>query len=195
MALCGRFNIPADDAEGMFDQLYYEYADWDRHYHNLSHLQSLLRVLDTYKEYLENKDLVEMAIWFHDYIYNTKRKDNEEESAAQAAAWLQNYLSDETTTHIEQLILSTSGHEPRIDHPDCRYFLDFDLSILATDRQTYKAYSDAIAKEYSSWFSFLFYKNGRKQVLWRFWTANSCFLPKNFLNNMNKRPVITLSGR
>ena len=45
MGLCDRLKIPEDDAEGMFDQLYYEYSDWDRHYHNLSHLQGLLRIM------------------------------------------------------------------------------------------------------------------------------------------------------
>lgn len=187
LGLAADFNIPDEEAESIYDQIQYEYSNWDRAYHNLSHLQSLFALKDQYLGELEQPKMVEFAIWFHDYIYDTKRKDNERQSAHWMQELLQDYLKPAQLEYIRQLILSTEGHKARMQKTDCLYFLDFDLSVLGADRDIYIKYKDAIAEEYRSIFSFIFYKQGRKKVLQNFLSRKRLFLTDTFHNFYEKR--------
>jgi predicted metal-dependent HD superfamily phosphohydrolase len=51
----------------------------DRHYHDLRHVETLLRLAQDHA--FADREAVEAAIWFHDAIYDTRRQDNEERSA------------------------------------------------------------------------------------------------------------------
>src|ERR1700682_6124326 len=60
----------------------------DRHYHDLRHIEALLRLARDHAEALSDRDAVEAAIWFHDAIYDTRRNDNEARSAEVAVVRL-----------------------------------------------------------------------------------------------------------
>src|SRR5260370_20074579 len=64
------------------------YTAPDRHYHDLRHIEALLGLADACAGAITDRDAVEAAIWFHDAIYDTRRSDNEERSAALAMARL-----------------------------------------------------------------------------------------------------------
>jgi len=177
-------NIPLTAAEGIYDQLCFEYSAWTRSYHNLSHIWSLLQFVELYAEELESKALFEMAIWFHDYIYDAQKKDNEAQSAYWAEELLHPYLNKKQLHYIKELILSTIGHKPRLkDNSDQTWFLDFDLAVLASDRTTYKAYADAIREEYKSWYSYFVYNFGRKKVMKKFLKRKQLYYSSTFKEN------------
>jgi predicted metal-dependent HD superfamily phosphohydrolase len=53
-----------------------------RHYHTLRHVEYLLKHVEDFKGVSHpDRNLIKWSIWFHDIIYNSLRKDNEERSA------------------------------------------------------------------------------------------------------------------
>ncbi len=73
----------------MRDRLWTEiemgYSQKKRYYHNLDHLTYMLRLAKEHGEELEDWDVLLFSIFYHDIVYNVKRKDNEDKSAKLAA--------------------------------------------------------------------------------------------------------------
>ncbi|MGB0930716.1 MAG: hypothetical protein ACPGVB_08070 [Chitinophagales bacterium] len=141
------------------------YQESHRHYHNLTHLQELFKLLLPLEQKLEHPKAVYFAIFYHDIIYNSLRKDNELKSAEYADKVLPLLKVDTTTIQLAySLILATKDHEALLPTNDFRYFLDADLAILGADWGKYELYSQAIRKEYRHVPSIL-YRRGRRKVL------------------------------
>ena len=70
----------------LFYRLIYYYEQPGRYYHTLFHIKDCLVKFDEVKRLLEEPDVVELAIWFHDAIYEfwTKPNENEQFSASLA---------------------------------------------------------------------------------------------------------------
>lgn len=147
-----------------FDELIRFYSSDARQYHGLPHIVKLLRLLEEYKFYIQDEDVVFLAIWFHDAIYSTWRNDNEEKSAFWAKETLrESTMSPENIEKVVQYIEATKTHESNNDS-DLNFFLDFDLSILGSDDTIYDVYARQIREEFSLTPSFM-YKRGRRKVL------------------------------
>ena len=148
-----------------FQVLRENYSEKSRSYHNLSHVNTLLGLFKSLASKIQDPSATQFAIWFHDVIYNTKRNDNEEESARLAAEMLYKLqVSTETVECVQKMILATKTHGGRNLSEDAKLFLDMDLAILGARAEIYKEYSQAIRKEYS-WASEAIYRGGRKKVL------------------------------
>lgn len=148
----------------VFNILVAAYTQPDRHYHNLNHIDRLLTTIDR-TESLQNPTAVRLAVWFHDFVYDSQASDNEAQSAKSAEELLTNIgISSELIDRVQQLILATQGHQIDPDDPDRCIFLDADLAILGADPVEYQAYMRSIRREYS-WASDAAYKVGRIQVL------------------------------
>src|SRR5215207_157618 len=65
----------------VFDELVARYSEPHRKYHTLQHLAECLAHFEAVRDLAEQPAEVEMALWFHDAIYDTQRHDNEEKSA------------------------------------------------------------------------------------------------------------------
>ncbi len=105
------------------------------------------------------------AIFYHDFVYNSTRKDNELKSAEFAVKILP------ATTSINKelvfdLIMVTKTHQPK-NTEDENWIIDFDLKILSKDWEDYKTYYQQIRKEYKIYPDFL-YNPGRKKALEHF---------------------------
>lgn len=140
-----------------------------RHYHNLEHIDAMLKQAELYTEKIEDQNSFCFAIWFHDVVYDATKNNNEEKSAAFAVKHLKHFnLSKNQLEKIEKLIISTKSHQILIDEtPDNAYLLDFDLSILGSSWKIYKEYTDQIRKEYAIYPDFI-YNKGRRKVLEHF---------------------------
>src|SRR4051812_40963850 len=57
------------------------YNKSSRHYHNLFHLDNLLSELLIIQDKIDDWQIIIFSIAYHDIIYNTVKKDNEEKSA------------------------------------------------------------------------------------------------------------------
>ena len=95
----------------VFNILVAAYTQPDRHYHNLNHIDRLLTTIDR-TESLQNPTAVRLAVWFHDFVYDSQASDNEAQSAKSAEELLTNIgISSELIDRVQQLILATQGHQ------------------------------------------------------------------------------------
>ena len=69
------------EAEAVFDELVRRYANASRHYHTPEHVAHCLRQFDAASPHMDEPDAVELALWFHDVIYDIHADDNELRSA------------------------------------------------------------------------------------------------------------------
>ena len=155
----------AGGEDALWPRLKEAYADPARHYHNLGHIRALLEWAATYRARLHDYDAVRCAIWFHDAVYDTRRNDNEERSAAFAVESLQQLPGLWPRSQaVAAMILATKTHQLGGLDSDAAWFLDFDLAILGSSPDVYRAYSQAIRQEYR-WVPGPLFRRKRRQVL------------------------------
>jgi predicted metal-dependent HD superfamily phosphohydrolase len=127
------------------------YTAPDRHYHDLRHVETLLRLAQDHA--LADREAVEAAIWFHDAIYDTRRQDNEDQSAELAIERLSGRAATDRIGRVAAMIRATAGHR-LADFADagaardCALLLDFDLAILGSPPAAFAAYEQAVRREY-----------------------------------------------
>lgn len=150
------------------------YSQKHRAYHNLSHIEQCLGEFDLVKDYLDRPDLVEIAIWYHDVVYNTRSDRNEEDSAIFAERELNELnIIDEKIISVHDLILSTK-HQDEPDSSDTKYLVDIDLSIFGKSLHIYQEYENNIRKEYK-WVPKFLFQNKRFEILRTFLCKNTIF--------------------
>ena len=127
------------------------YSSSDRHYHSLNHIDALLRMSDKYQGYLNEKDIVDFSIFYHDIIYDVSRFDNEERSALIARQRLNEMgLPGEKVLTVAKYIMSSKSHQLREaeNETDLAWFLDFDMSVLGAEWEIYYEYANGVRQEY-----------------------------------------------
>lgn len=130
------------------------YSEPHRFYHNLSHIHHCLNELEGYCRenvglYDEDKEILTLAIWFHDAYYNTLGGSNEEISA-QLCERAIIHQTGHATGIASDAILHTKNHSvDQVVHSVIAcLLLDIDLAILGSDLVTYKKYLLNIEREY-----------------------------------------------
>ena len=157
LSFCKSNGFAEQDSENILTK---HYIQNELAYHNLEHIADCLKEFEKHQKLAEDPIAVELAIWFHDAIYDPKAKDNEERSALMA----QDFLSDSPLAKtVAELILDTK-HQARPQTNDGQLICDIDMSILGREPAIYQRYSQAIRKEYS-WVSNEDYSVGRRKVL------------------------------
>jgi len=150
------------------EKLAARHREASRHYHGLAHVEALLRWLDRSSDLASDPRAIEVAIWFHDVVYDTRSKCNEADSAQLARSELSALNWPETAiAKIEAMVLATAGHTTDAADEDTRLFLDLDLSILGQPPAVYADYCEAIRAEYA-WVDEAGYRAGRQRVLQSF---------------------------
>ncbi|HEV8629944.1 MAG TPA: N-methyl-D-aspartate receptor NMDAR2C subunit [Thermoanaerobaculia bacterium] len=140
------------------------YGERHRAYHNLNHVLDCLDRAAAVRSRLVAPGPVELALWYHDAIYDPYRSDNEERSAALAVEESTELAFPQPVIDaVASLILATK-HQGRPVDADCRYLVDIDLAILAAPEAAYDAYERAIRREYR-WVPGPLYRSKRREVL------------------------------
>ena len=162
------FGVDQVAAEKAFNLLVEAYSTPSRYYHILKHIDRVLSTIQILQGYTNNLAAVQLAAWFHDVVYDTEAKDNEERSADYAFELLSNLgIPESTITTVIRLILNTKDHQAAVNDYDSQVLLDADLAILATNPVDYQEYAYAIRQEYG-WVAEAEYITGRQQILERF---------------------------
>ena len=150
--------------ELLFHQLVASYSEPHRKYHTMQHLEECLAHLDEVRSEAERAGEVELALWFHDAIYDTLRKDNEQRSAEWAReSALAGGLPPAQANRVYALVLDTM-HDAIPAGRDAAVLVDVDLSILGADATRFDEYERQIKEEYS-WVPGLLYRKARRQIL------------------------------
>lgn len=153
--------------EALFHKLRQAYGEQQRVYHDFSHIRRCLEEFDRVQDRLEHPDEVELAIWFHDIVYDPKSSRNEEDSAAYAASEMKDAaISHESTKMVKDFILATR-HNGAVDCPDAQYLMDIDIATLGSIPEIYQEYETNIRKEYE-WVPDSLYREKRKELLMSF---------------------------
>jgi predicted metal-dependent HD superfamily phosphohydrolase len=139
-----------DDVAGSGANLLSRYADAGRHYHDLTHLDEVLRHIDELAEFSRVPDIVRLAAWFHDAVYDPLADDNEENSARLAEHVLTTLrVEDDVVADVARLVRLTADHAATDDDPDAAVLCDADLAILAADESRYADYVAGVRAEYA----------------------------------------------
>ena len=144
------------DAGAVFADLERRYAEPHRSYHVLAHVVHALDEFERLRPLAKDPEAIELAIWFHDAVYNPLARDNEKQSGELAR-------SVGAGQKVVDLILATR-HDSVPDDLDARILVDVDLAILGQPEAEYDGYEQGIGVEYSAVPEPLF-KAGRAAVL------------------------------
>lgn len=128
---------------------------------------------------LENQYAIEMALWFHDSIYDTRAKDNEEKSAELADRVLAEAgESEEFRKKVRHLIMMTK-HNAIPQTEDEAIIVGADLAILGAPEDEFCKYEEAIRKEYE-WVPEQAYRAARSTILKQFLDRPAIFTHPHF---------------
>ncbi|MFL5730664.1 MAG: hypothetical protein ACJ75J_14345 [Cytophagaceae bacterium] len=177
--LCSSYSDDITLKNKLFEQICREYGNSSRYYHNLNHISAMLTLADEHNDLIRHRDIVLFSIWFHDLVYDSLKKDNEEKSADMAEEMLTSLaIGKEAVQKIRKFIIATKSHSDHSE-PDLCFFLDLDLSVLGSDSETYSTYCKNVRKEYK-WVPGILYKKGRKKVLQHFLDMERIFKTDRF---------------
>lgn len=177
----------------LFEALLAAYAEPQRHYHCLQHLEECLALFEQVRDLAEHPEEVEIALWFHDAVYDVRGTTNERQSADWAVrALLSCEASQPTQNRVEQLIMATRHDAAPVDG-DERLLVDIDLSILGAAPERFAEYDRQIRAEYS-WVPEPVYSMKRKEVLSSFLTRPSIYSTPYFRERLEAQARINLSA-
>ena len=173
-------------SEDLYHQLIACYSEPHRKYHTLQHLNECLKHLDGVCELADHADEVELALWFHDAIYNTSKKDNEKRSAEWARdSVLAVGVSSDKADRIYELIMATT-HNALPAGRDAEVLVDIDLGILAAAEARFDAYEVQVREEYS-WVPEFLYRRARRKILEEFVDREWIYSTEPFRSNYEAR--------
>ena len=183
-------SVPKNKSEDLFGDL--SKID-SRSYHNLKHCENMLINKDRYLGVdffkLHNEPLFNLAIFTHDRYY----------SINDSIKYAINILKESTSEKIKssknqdvlKRLIKATDHNNDLPKPTKaeKLISDLDLCVLASNKQEYKAYQDAIRQEYKDVKPINFYR-ARLEILENFLKKSSIFkLPffkKNYENIARK---------
>lgn len=163
---CHMLHVPNDATEQYWNIIETKYSEKHRFYHTVKHLTHMFESFVKVVDQLSRPDLVTMAIFFHDVIYEPKQTDNEEQSANLFRQFSKFFNSTDRvapssenagTDNIKvcDWILATKKHETEVHRThgmvgteDLHYFLDMDMAILGAPSKEYEDYAAYIRQEY-----------------------------------------------
>lgn len=155
------------------------YRQPHRHYHTRQHIADCLAHFDALRHEAGQPHAVELAIWFHDAVYDPYRSDNEQASADWAERFLRGNGAPATLRdRVQALILATRHDAIATDH-DMAILIDIDLSILGSAPDAYDEYRHAIRREYH-WVPGILFRRNRRAVLGSFLRRERIYLTGHF---------------
>ncbi len=167
ISLLTTYSNDSNQIESLWNAIAKKHGNKKRYYHNLSHLEHLYKSLIKVKDQIQDWDMVLFALFYHDYIYNVLKQDNEEQSAFKAIEVLSALGIDKNRINVcNEIILATKGHNTS-NNSDVNYFTDADLAILGSEWENYEVYYKNVRKEYKYYPDFM-YNKGRVKVLQHF---------------------------
>ncbi len=124
-------------------------------------------LLDHAPEVKRELTILELALWYHDLVYDAKSQNNEEMSAAILRAHADDLRFDATIVDAACRGIMATRHKAVPEHSTDKLIVDIDLQILHAAEEDFDRYERQVRAEYSfvddaSWIM------GRTQVLQEF---------------------------
>ncbi|MDP3640483.1 MAG: N-methyl-D-aspartate receptor NMDAR2C subunit, partial [Nanoarchaeota archaeon] len=155
--LCSRLHVSQEEAQQTLQDLQQRYGEPHRQYHNLDHIAHCLNEFDAARRLAEQPDLVQLALWFHDCVYEPGNPENELNSAEVALAFGENIgLGALDRLRVYELIITTQ-YVIRPGTDDARLIWDVDFSSLGLLWEEFSQNSQNIREEFKHVPDELFY--------------------------------------
>ncbi len=110
----------------IYRELEAHYDEPHRRYHTAEHIDFCLGKLDLVPDDYPHKTAVELALWFHDVIYEIGDPENEANSAAWFRSCADGDLPGELVERVCRMIVATEHRQPPA-RADAAYVVDIDL--------------------------------------------------------------------
>jgi predicted metal-dependent HD superfamily phosphohydrolase len=166
---------------GALDELCVRLGEPHRAYHTLDHVLACLADAASVRDALAQPALVELALWYHDAVYDPRRDDNEAASAALAVDRLST-LDATQAQRVGALVLVTR-HPSRPVDEDAKHVVDIDLAILGASPSRFDAYEAAIRTEYA-FVQASVYRQRRRALLESFLACDRIYLTDRFRDRL-----------
>ena len=155
------------------------YAEPQRHYHTMQHLDECFANFDTVRSEAMHPAEIELALWFHDAIYDVTCHNNEQQSAD----WVRSVFlsaggSISVADRVHALVMVTCHNALPVALDD-QILVDVDLSILAATPARFAQYEMQIRAEYA-WVLEETYRRKRAEVLQSFLDRPSIYNTAHF---------------
>lgn len=165
--------------EGLLPALLAAYAEPQRHYHTQQHLAECLAHFEAVQTQALYPAEVEIALWFHDAVYDVKSKDNELRSTQWAEKALRGCGATEAHCQRVHALIMATCHESTPEDADAKLLVDIDLAILGASPGRFAEYDAQVRAEYA-WVPRPVYGFKRKQVLRNFLERTSIYSTPHF---------------
>ena len=135
------------DPGPVYAKLVARYGEPHRRYHTLGHIDDCLERLDRVRDLLPDADAVELALWFHDAVFDADARDNERRSAR----YYLDHAAGATPRfqrHVCSMILA-SNHAGLLSNADLGYMLDIDLAGFGHPWPAFRRTTDVVRAEYT----------------------------------------------
>lgn len=167
-----------------------QYSAPNRYYHNLFHIEQVLREIDTHPLQKSERITLLLVCFFHDVVYNVKSADNEVSSAEKLKKIFDSLeISHPAVEIAANIILETEKHES--EDPLAQLFLDIDLSILGSPEDSYHQYVKQIEQEWQH-IPYTLFKEGRKRFIQSMLKRENLFLTDYYRENYEGQARINL---
>lgn len=155
------------------------YAEPHRKYHTLRHLDECFERLERVRMRAEHPGEVDLALWYHDAVYDPRASDNEARSADLAVGAMERArLTERVRDRVRVLIMATR-HDALPLPGDAALLVDVDLGILAAASVRFDEYEDQIRAEYA-WVPEPIFRSMRREVLLGFVGRDQIFVSGEF---------------
>lgn len=176
--------VPAPS--GLYEELCARYAEPHRAYHTQEHLRECFEHLDAAIAWAEHLAEIQLALWFHDAIYDPRAQDNEARSAQWARAALDGAgAAREVGERVHALVMATR-HAAEPEGADATLLVDVDLSILGASDARFAEYERQIRREYA-WVPESGYRQARTRVLQSFLERPAIYGTRWFASRLEDR--------
>jgi len=180
------------DGEAVYRALLERYAEPHRKYHTRQHLDECLSAFESVISQPPHPAEVEVALWFHDAIYDVRRDDNEERSADWArSALLSGRARPDAAERVGTLVLATR-HAAEPTGLDEQVLVDIDLAILGAPEPRFSEYERQIREEYNFVPAWLF-RRKRRAILRSFLKRPHIFSTHHFNAALEQRARVNLA--
>jgi len=139
---------PGAGAQRVYRLISGAYSEPGRHYHTLEHVLECLATLDEVRGRLQHPDLAELALWFHDIVYDPGADDNELRSALLFDRELGVRLPTTDADKVRAMIMATVHPSDAAGH-DARFVADIDLAGLARPWTRFRRDTERLRRECS----------------------------------------------
>jgi len=148
----------------LFEEVVRRYSEPHRRYHTARHLEECFEVLDAVRGEAQRPAEVELALWFHDAVYDTRRHDNERRSAEWARSVADGAGLDAAVGERGAALILATRHDATPAGADAGVLVDVDLSILGAEAQRFDEYERDVRAEYD-WVPEAVFRRERRKIL------------------------------